>query len=471
MTTLLQVQEQEKRNRRLKKKKLDNRGIEVSYLVIAIVGILVAGLIAALVFYLFYGAKTKLSGFGSVLASATGDATTGIVSITIQNELSVPINVQKITIYSGNGKTITLNNCKPSMTPKVPAGSSVTKFLEKFHGVAELRRLGWSSTWSDEPLKTMIKVYSSYLRKFGTDRQSSEIVSKYVALLIYGGFYVPLLGVPGITDVFMRLGTYVSIESSHDLIGRALTTWKLDDYLLEKILDNIVYRTGISATMYQPTISVTDPEFNIRISAVIGDVSNYRPFITIRVLPREPWLPTKTIAAGTADPETIATLGWTLVCKVPVIVFGETGAGKTTLLMALAQYVPPTSRVALIQDIKEIRLAGKAYRSTIIDLIVRYAYASGIREITWEDCFRQALRVTPDYILVPEVRGREARWLLEAFMTGHGGGSTIHAESGESVIERLRLVLREIGIDLKNIAFPILLARVAKTIEIRPRFL
>ena len=342
----------------------------------------------------------------------------------------------------------------------------ILELLEKYQSIS-FRKLGWNTSWSDEPLRTIIKIYSNYLKKFGIDKQYAEIAAKYITLLIYGGFYVPLLGVPGITDIFMRLGTYISVESSHDLIGRALTTWKLDDYLLEKILDNIVYRTGISATMYQPTISVTDPEFNIRISAVIGDVSNYRPFITIRVLPREPWLPTRTIASGTADPETIATLGWTLVCKVPVIVFGETGAGKTTLLMALAQYVPPTSRVALIQDIKEIRLAGEAYRSTIIDLIVRYAYASGIREITWEDCFRQALRVTPDYILVPEVRGREARWLLEAFMTGHGGGSTIHAESGESVIERLRLVLREIGIDLRNIAFPILLARVAKTIEVK----
>ena len=118
--------QEDKRQRARRLRRLDNRGIEVSYLVIAIVGILVAGLIAALVFYLFYGAKTKLSGFGSVLASATGDASTGIVSITIQNELNVPIDVQKITIYSSNGKTITLSSCQPSETPKVPAGSSVT---------------------------------------------------------------------------------------------------------------------------------------------------------------------------------------------------------------------------------------------------------------------------------------------------------------------------------------------------------
>ena len=50
---------------------------------------------------------------------------------------------------------------------------------------------------------------------------------------------------------------------------------------------------------------------------------------------------------------------------------------------------------------------------------------------------KAALRQRPEYILVGEIRGREAYVLFQAMATGHATYSTVHADSGQSLIHRL----------------------------------
>ena len=47
------------------------------------------------------------------------------------------------------------------------------------------------------------------------------------------------------------------------------------------------------------------------------------------------------------------------------------------------------------------------------------------------------MRQRPDYLIVGEVRGKEAFILFQAMATGHAGLSTMHADSLEKVIDRL----------------------------------
>jgi len=53
------------------------------------------------------------------------------------------------------------------------------------------------------------------------------------------------------------------------------------------------------------------------------------------------------------------------------------------------------------------------------------------------DLLRSALRHRPEYIVVGEVRGAEAITLFQAMNTGHTTFSTMHADSIETVINRL----------------------------------
>ena len=53
------------------------------------------------------------------------------------------------------------------------------------------------------------------------------------------------------------------------------------------------------------------------------------------------------------------------------------------------------------------------------------------------DLVKAALRQRPEYIIVGEIRGKEAYVLFQAMATGHTTYSTIHADSPQSLIHRL----------------------------------
>jgi len=53
------------------------------------------------------------------------------------------------------------------------------------------------------------------------------------------------------------------------------------------------------------------------------------------------------------------------------------------------------------------------------------------------DLMKAALRQRPEYILVGEIRGKEAYVLFQAMATGHTTYSTVHADSTQALIHRL----------------------------------
>jgi pilus assembly protein CpaF len=64
--------------------------------------------------------------------------------------------------------------------------------------------------------------------------------------------------------------------------------------------------------------------------------------------------------------------------------------------------------------------------------------------ISFDDLLKSALRWRPDRIILGEVRGTEARTLLDSFNTGHAGSlATIHANSAAKALQRFaNLVMR-----------------------------
>jgi len=60
-----------------------------------------------------------------------------------------------------------------------------------------------------------------------------------------------------------------------------------------------------------------------------------------------------------------------------------------------------------------------------------------VGEIDMYDLMKAALRQRPEYIIVGEIRGKEAYVLFQAMATGHATYSTVHADSAKSLIHRL----------------------------------
>ena len=77
-------------------------------------------------------------------------------------------------------------------------------------------------------------------------------------------------------------------------------------------------------------------------------------------------------------------------------------------------------------------------RENWLPSVVRSATGLGnIGEIDLFALLKSSFRQTPDYVIVGEVRGKEAYVLFQGMASGHSSISTIHAESVDTVIKRL----------------------------------
>jgi flagellar protein FlaI len=120
--------------------------------------------------------------------------------------------------------------------------------------------------------------------------------------------------------------------------------------------------------------------------------------------------------------------------KSTMLVAGGTASGKTTALNALATFIRPGEKVVSIEDTQELNLPHENW----IPAVSRQNFTdTQVGEINQFDLLRAALRQRPDIIIVGETRGREAYTLFQAMATGHGGFSSIHADSVDATLTRL----------------------------------
>jgi pilus assembly protein CpaF len=124
-----------------------------------------------------------------------------------------------------------------------------------------------------------------------------------------------------------------------------------------------------------------------------------------------------------------------------VLISGGTGSGKTTLLNVLAQFIPEEDRILILEDTAELSIRKPHVISAEAQLDTHKS------QVNFADLLKAALRHRPDRIIVGEIRGAEARVLLDALNTGHRGSlTTIHANGAEDAIRRLaHLTMRGSG--------------------------
>ena len=121
-----------------------------------------------------------------------------------------------------------------------------------------------------------------------------------------------------------------------------------------------------------------------------------------------------------------------------LLISGGTATGKTTVLRALATAIPEEQRIVVIEDTSELHLQKPNLLSVECQTDTFKA------SVTFDDLLKSALRWRPDRIILGEVRGIEARTLLDSLNTGHTGSlATIHANSAAKALRRFaNLVLR-----------------------------
>ncbi|AIY44190.1 ATPase required for both assembly of type IV secretion complex and secretion of T-DNA complex, VirB11 (plasmid) [Collimonas arenae] len=129
-----------------------------------------------------------------------------------------------------------------------------------------------------------------------------------------------------------------------------------------------------------------------------------------------------------------------------IVVSAGTNTGKTTFLNALLKTVPDYERIVTIEDSREIRPP----QPNCLHLLYSRG-GQGVSKVSAIDLLEASLRLTPDRIIMGELRGAEAYSYLEMLNTGAGGSiTTIHSNSPAMMYERLSMMVLRAGIALNQ---------------------
>jgi len=172
-----------------------------------------------------------------------------------------------------------------------------------------------------------------------------------------------------------------------------------------------------------------------RIQMTLGtEVTAHGSTYTIRKFKAEPITPTDLIEWSTFSPLSIAFLWLAVEAGKSCIFAGGTASGKTTSLNAISLFIPPLAKIVTLEDTRELKLPQPNW----IPSVTRTSFdTEGKGEIDMYELLKAALRQRPEYLIVGEVRGREALTLFQAMSTGHVTYSTLHADSVASIVHRL----------------------------------
>jgi pilus assembly protein CpaF len=248
---------------------------------------------------------------------------------------------------------------------------------------------------------------------------------------------------PDISEIMVNAGSRIFIERNGEL--EAVNGVVLSGQALCAAVKNIARRLGDDISEEKPILDSRLPDGS-RVAAVMPPCSIDGITLTIRKFNTRNFRIVDLIANETLTKELADSLRNAVVQRQNILVSGGTGAGKTTLLGILADFVPDTDRVLLIEDTAELNIRK--------DNLVRFEARreqSGIPSVTIRDLLKASLRHRPDRIIVGEIRGGEAFDLLQALNTGHAGSiSTLHANSARQALSRFADCVLQSGIEMPH---------------------
>jgi len=203
---------------------------------------------------------------------------------------------------------------------------------------------------------------------------------------------------------------------------------------LDSFVTKLAQRAGKYISIAEPMLDATMSDGS-RIQMTLGkEVTAHGSTFTIRKFKDEPISPTDLIEWGTFSPLSIAFLWLAVESGNSAIFAGGTASGKTTSLNAISLFIPPQAKIVSLEDTRELKLPHPNW----IPSVTRDSFDTGGKgEIDMYELLRAALRQRPEYIVVGEVRGKEAQTLFQAMSTGHVTYATMHADSVASVVHRL----------------------------------
>lgn len=263
-------------------------------------------------------------------------------------------------------------------------------------------------------------------------RLQEEILDEFFGL----GPLEALVDDPTVSDILVNGHKTVYVEQFGTLRPRPDIVFHSERHLIQ-IVQRICERVGRRVDEASPMVDARLVDGS-RVNAIVPPLALDGTLLSIRKFGDNPLLAKDLIRYESVTQDMVNFMSACVDSGLNCLISGGTGSGKTTLLNLLSSYIPPTERIATIEDAAELRLQ----QPHVARMETRPASIEGSGEISMRDLVKNALRMRPDRIVIGECRGSEAFDMLQAMNTGHEGSlTTLHANSPRDAISRLEMLV------------------------------
>lgn len=322
------------------------------------------------------------------------------------------------------------------MEPKIDENQ--LKLLEEMKEyIQEKVDINFSQLRKKDALDYIEKVFGAAMEyfKFRTDRQSEDVLRYYIFRDFVGlGKIEPLLNDKYIEDISCDgVGISIYIYHRDPRIGSITSNVRFGTKEeLDSFVNKLAERCGKTISIANPLLDGTLPDGS-RIQATLGsDIARRGSNFTIRMFTEKPMTPVDIIGYGTCDIRMMAYYWLLIEHGSSFLVSGGTATGKTSMLNVLSLFIKPQMKIVSIEDTSELRLPHAHWVPEVARTPI-----SEEGKVDMYELLRESLRQRPDYIIVGEVRGKEAFVLFQQMAVGHSGLATIHAENFPKLVDRL----------------------------------
>ncbi len=273
-----------------------------------------------------------------------------------------------------------------------------------------------------------------YVLRFVMDAGKNSEYSTHFATL--DALLLPakeLLSREDISDVMINSDGKVWYE----VIGGGLDRLRdvsLDPVKTEAAIHIIANITGRRIDAEHPSLAckIFGMGWNARVQANISPVVEH-PIVSFRSPSRSNFRLDDLVLHDVLSAEQANLLARAVQDRKNIVVGGGTGSGKTTLSNALLEEIPDDSRLYIIEDTPELQISQANYVQILIE-----------QHYNMRQAVVDAMRHRPDRIIVGEIRDGAALELLKSWNTGHPGGlATLHANSAQAILVRLKQLVQE----------------------------
>ncbi len=194
---------------------------------------------------------------------------------------------------------------------------------------------------------------------------------------------------------------------------------KKDD--MDSFVMKLAQKSGRTISVATPLLDSTLPDGS-RLQLTYGtDIARKGSNFSIRKFFRIPLTPIDILNFGTLNPLILAYLWLMIEEQKSILIAGSTATGKTTLLNSLCLFIAPGLKIVSIEDTAELQIP----RINWLPQVARSGFgAKGYGQVDMFDLLKASMRQRPDYIIVGEVRGKEATVMFQAMASIKGNEKT-----------------------------------------------